>query len=103
MAADDADVDSAYAESVYSETTSLSSSIFDYQYENGRRYHSYKAGQYFAPNDEREQQRLDLLHHVQSMVLGGELYKAPVQNPQRVLDLGTGTGLWCALTRSENK
>jgi hypothetical protein len=94
--ADDRDVDSAYAESIgdYSESTSAASSVFDHQYENGRRYHSYKAGQYFAPNDEQEQERLDLLHHVQSMVLGGELYRAPIEEPQRVLDVGTGTGIW---------
>jgi hypothetical protein len=94
--ADDRDVDSAYAESIgdYSESTSVASSVFDHQYENGRRYHSYKAGQYFAPNDEQEQERLDLLHHVQSMVLGGELYRAPIEEPQRVLDVGTGTGIW---------
>jgi trans-aconitate methyltransferase len=92
----DDDHDSAYAESIgaFSESTSLSSSVFNYEYENGRRYHSYKAGQYFAPNDEREQERLDLLHHVQSMVLGGALFKAPVVNPQRILDIGTGTGIW---------
>lgn len=97
--AEESDVDSAYAESVgaYSESTSLSSSVFDYKYENGRRYHSYKAGQYFAPNDEQEQGRLDLLHHVQSMVLGGELYKSPIQDPQRILDIGTGTGIWFAI------
>ncbi|CAG7957853.1 unnamed protein product [Penicillium nalgiovense] len=28
------------------------------------------------------------------MLLKGELLKAPVKDPQRVLDLGTGTGLW---------
>jgi len=29
------------------------------------------------------------------MLLGGELYLAPIpENPQRVLDLGTGTGIW---------
>ncbi|KAL2424331.1 Methyltransferase pytC [Exophiala dermatitidis] len=90
----DSDADSAYGDSVFSETTSLSSSVFDYTYENGRRYHSFKAGKYFAPNDEQEQERLDLLHHVQSMVLGGELHRAPVENPQRILDIGTGTGIW---------
>ncbi len=90
----DADADSAYGDSLYSETTSLNSSFFEYQYENGRRYHSYKAGKYFAPNDDREQDRLDLLHHTQSLVLRGELYKAPLQGPQRVLDVGTGTGIW---------
>ena len=92
----DDDVDSAYggSEGGYSQTTSLASSAFEYEYENGRRYHSYKAGKYFAPNDEQEQERLDLLHHVQSMVLGGELHKSPLQEPQRILDIGTGTGIW---------
>ncbi|OAG41862.1 hypothetical protein AYO21_03865 [Fonsecaea monophora] len=101
--AGDGDNDSAYAESIgaYSENTSVSSSVFDFQYENGRRYHSYKAGQYFAPNDEQEQERLDLLHHVQSMVLGGELFRAPIETPQRILDIGTGTGIW-AIQMADN-
>ncbi|KAI1624378.1 S-adenosyl-L-methionine-dependent methyltransferase [Exophiala viscosa] len=92
--ANETDADSAYGDSIFSDTTSLSSSVMNYQYENGRRYHSYKAGKYFAPNDEREQERLDLLHHVQSMILGGELHRAPIENPQRILDIGTGTGIW---------
>lgn len=28
------------------------------------------------------------------MLLKGELFQAPIKNPKRVLDLGTGTGLW---------
>jgi ubiquinone/menaquinone biosynthesis C-methylase UbiE len=29
------------------------------------------------------------------MLLGGELYNAPIKSsPQNVLDLGTGTGIW---------
>jgi len=28
------------------------------------------------------------------MLLKGELHKAPVTNPQNILDLGTGTGIW---------
>lgn len=37
---------------------------------------------------------MDLLHHVYRMLLGGELHLAPItKNPQRVLDLGTGTGM----------
>ena len=46
------------------------------------------------PNDEGEQDRLDLYHHIFLLVLGGMLYTAPLQNPQRVLDVGTGTGIW---------
>ncbi|OJJ42351.1 hypothetical protein ASPZODRAFT_77129, partial [Penicilliopsis zonata CBS 506.65] len=46
------------------------------------------------PNDEDEQDRMDLMHHVYGMALGGDLHTAPINNPQRVLDLGTGTGIW---------
>jgi hypothetical protein len=42
-----------------SSTASLSSTIFAYEYENGRRYHAYKAGTYAIPNDETEQERYD--------------------------------------------
>ncbi|TGO43965.1 hypothetical protein BCON_0686g00010 [Botryotinia convoluta] len=46
------------------------------------------------PND-REKQVMDLLHHVYNLVLDGELHLAPIsKQPQRVLDLGTGTGIW---------
>ncbi|KAJ5656700.1 hypothetical protein N7507_008650 [Penicillium longicatenatum] len=62
--------------------------------DNGRRYHSYHEGEYVLPNDEQEQDRLDLSHHIYLMLLKGELHRAPVKDPQRVLDIGTGTGIW---------
>ena len=37
-------------------STSLTSSIRDYAFENGRRYHKYREGQYQFPNDEPEQE-----------------------------------------------
>ena len=43
----DADATSDY-ESVKSDTTSVTSSIFDYVFENGHSYHAYKAGQYVS-------------------------------------------------------
>ncbi|KAJ6012400.1 hypothetical protein N7522_002755, partial [Penicillium canescens] len=63
---------------------------------NGRRYHLYHAGEYLLgkPNDEMEQDRLDLTHHIYLMLLNGALHLAPVKTPARVLDLGTGTGIW---------
>ncbi|KAL1968075.1 hypothetical protein VTN77DRAFT_2205 [Rasamsonia byssochlamydoides] len=92
-----ADSDSASADFVESASylTSLSESIRDYKYENGRRYHAYREGSYVLPNDEEEQDRMDLLHHIYLLILGGRLHLAPISpNPQRVLDLGTGTGIW---------
>jgi SAM-dependent methyltransferase len=47
------------------------------------------------PNDEIEQDRLDLHHHIYRLILGGPLYRAPIgKDPQRILDFGTGTGIW---------
>lgn len=40
---------------------------------------------------------LDLQHHMYDLMLDGKLYIAPVPKDQkihRVLDLGTGTGIW---------
>lgn len=33
-------------------------------------------------------------HHIYLMLLKGELYSAPIKDPKRVLDIGTGTGIW---------
>ncbi|CAG9953140.1 unnamed protein product [Clonostachys rosea f. rosea IK726] len=109
-----ADDDSAYAgsEGSGSYQTSLASSIVNYKYENGRRYHAFRAGTYFLvcylpylpegnqaeiqqPNDDTEQDRMDLVHHIYRLLLGGKLFLAPItDSPHRVLDLGTGTGIW---------
>ncbi|TAQ87970.1 hypothetical protein B7494_g3709 [Chlorociboria aeruginascens] len=64
-------------------TATVRSSIYDYVVENGRTYHRYKAGTYLLPNDISEQERLD-----------NRLSIAPIPPPQRVLDIGTGTGIW---------
>ena len=47
VAESDGDSDSAYGSDLESETSSLHSSIFDYRYENGRRYHAYREGAYW--------------------------------------------------------
>ncbi|KAL3422374.1 methyltransferase [Phlyctema vagabunda] len=89
------DADSSLGSDISSTSTSLTSSIRDYKYENGRRYHAYREGEYVLPNDEKEQDRMDLHHHVFRLSLGGLLYRSPLpKTPQRVLDLGTGTGIW---------
>ncbi|OQV10633.1 Methyltransferase domain-containing protein [Cladophialophora immunda] len=86
--------DSALGEDVYSDDETVTSSVFRYPEENGRRYHAYKDGAYLFPNDEPEQDRLDLQHQISLHVGNGELYHAPVENPGEILDIGTGTGIW---------
>lgn len=93
---DDEDNDSALGSDLSILTESVRSSVYNYRYENGRRYHAFGKSDYLLPNDEPEQQRLDLLHHIFKMVLNGALYTAPIDPAglQRVLDVGTGTGIW---------
>lgn len=54
------------------------------------------------PNDGVEQERLDLQHHSFKVYLDGKLHMAPLQNPRRVLDIGTGTGIWAVEFAQEN-
>ena len=83
--------ESQYDERSY--TTSIASSITDYKYEHGRRYHAYQEGRYLLPNDENEQNRMDLQYHAMRLAFEDKPFFAPVNNPKRVLDAGTGTGL----------
>jgi hypothetical protein len=63
------------------------------------------------PNDEDEQARLgdlplsnlsgignsnilDLQHHLFRMTMDDKLFLAPLSNPQNVMDIATGTGIW---------
>jgi ubiquinone/menaquinone biosynthesis C-methylase UbiE len=78
-----------------SDTTSLASSIYKYRFENGRRYHAYKEGEYWGPNDEKHNDQLDIGHHMFLLILDDKLFLSPIsKNPQSVLDVGTGTGIW---------
>lgn len=46
------------------------------------------------PNDEEEQERLDLMHHLFLLSYDGELYRAPIpKTVGRTLDIGCGTGI----------
>ncbi|KAG5657854.1 hypothetical protein KAF25_007887 [Fusarium avenaceum] len=92
------DGDSSIGSSIASTSESLRSSILDYRKENGRTYHRYKDGKYNLPNDDLEKQRLDLQHNMIILMLDNRLGMAPPNNPganvKRVLDVGTGTGIW---------
>lgn len=45
-----------------SEITSLRSSITNYVYENGRRYHGFREGAYWGSNDEKAMDAMDILY-----------------------------------------
>lgn len=47
-----------------------------------------------APLHQSELDRLDLQHHMLTMLFGGKLHLAPLNEPKKILDLGTGTGIW---------
>ncbi|WQF81620.1 Putative S-adenosyl-L-methionine-dependent methyltransferase superfamily [Colletotrichum destructivum] len=75
--------------------SSLRSSILDYRRENGRTYHRMSDGKYAFPNDELEQDRLDLTHHLWGLTWDGNICNSPKKDgAKRVLDVGTGTGVW---------
>ncbi|KAL8811600.1 MAG: hypothetical protein Q9200_001659, partial [Gallowayella weberi] len=44
--------------------------------------------------DDQELERIDIKHHVSLLLAGGNLHLAPLHNPRRILDIGTGTGIW---------
>ncbi|CZR69130.1 uncharacterized protein PAC_19030 [Phialocephala subalpina] len=81
-------------DSVRTASTSLASSVRDYVFENGRRYHKFREGSYNFPNDESEQDREDMTHALVTSFCH-RLHFAPIGiNPQNILDMGTGTGIW---------
>ncbi|KIX97333.1 uncharacterized protein Z520_06785 [Fonsecaea multimorphosa CBS 102226] len=89
------ELDSAYGEDTASETVSLTSSITKYRFENGRRYHAYNDGAYWGPNDDAQNDQLDIAHHIFFLLFDNKLFQAPIgSSPQEVLDVGTGTGIW---------
>ena len=61
----------------------------------GRTYAAYGKHFYGLPIDEQEQDRNDLQHAKFCLMYDGKLHLAPiVSEPQRILDLGTGSGIW---------
>ncbi|KAH8884102.1 S-adenosyl-L-methionine-dependent methyltransferase [Thozetella sp. PMI_491] len=91
-APEDDDTDSAQGDSA-SSTASLSSSVLRYRTINGRQYHSERGNaEYWASNDEVQNESLDIIHHVLTLCLEGKLHRAPLgDDVQKVLDVGTGT------------
>ncbi|KAJ4268951.1 hypothetical protein NW762_003022 [Fusarium torreyae] len=93
---DDPDDDDCSARgSAASMTVSLSSSVLNYRKLYGRTYENTESAEYWAPNDEQQNEGLDLVHNALFLVLDDQLFLAPIgEHPKRVLDIGTGTGIW---------
>lgn len=85
--------DSGYDEG-YLSTESIASSIYEHEEENGRTYHSFRRGKYVMPNDEGEQERMDIHYHGVRLVLDDKHFICPLRDPKAILDIGTGTGIW---------
>ncbi|CAI4213254.1 unnamed protein product [Parascedosporium putredinis] len=73
-------------------TTSVTSSVYAHTIEHGRRYRSFKNGRYPVPDDDIEQNREDMKHAMLLELTDGALHYAPIgDDPQLILDIGTGT------------
>ncbi|RXG47272.1 hypothetical protein VDGE_07094 [Verticillium dahliae] len=82
---------SADVESLRESTASLRSSILEYRNINGRHFQSSTTTDYWAPTDEKHIEG----HQYMLLLMDNKLYNAPIgNNPQRILDIGTGTGIW---------
>ncbi|TVY84034.1 Secondary metabolism regulator [Lachnellula suecica] len=78
-------------------TRSLYESDVLYTMINGRRY----CKDYCQPNDEEEQTRCQILHGVFLYLLDQKLTTVPLNNPHKILDIGTGTGEWAMALADE--
>ncbi|KAL6406082.1 hypothetical protein AUP68_10644 [Ilyonectria robusta] len=79
------------------DSASLSDSVQTFPEEFGRTYHAYRAGSYAFPNDNPEQERLELQGECIKRLMDDRLYFAPLsasKPPRAILDLATGVGDW---------
>jgi len=90
----DAPDNDSLANSEATSTQSITSSVLRFRELHGRTYQNYEGAEYWQPNDEKQNDGLDLQHHMMLLLAENRLFRSPLENPQSVLDVGTGTGLW---------
>ncbi|KIL83822.1 hypothetical protein FAVG1_12972 [Fusarium avenaceum] len=92
---DDSRSDCSHQDDASSCCTSLTPSVFDYEHSYGRRFHAYLGGRYPLPNDEGEQCRELVEHLLMEQLMDGRHFLSDIgDDPQRIIDLGTGNGAW---------
>jgi hypothetical protein len=83
----DDDTDSSYGEGdTASSTASLSTSILEYRTLHGRTFHSDKNtdAQYWTPNDAKQMEASDIIHHCITLAQEGALFRAPLKDDIQV-------------------
>jgi len=74
-------------------STSLASSVEDYTFENGRRYHKFHEKYYHFPNNNPEQEK-EIIAHTMILYLYDQLHFTLIKiNLQIILDINTRTGI----------
>ncbi|KAK0649288.1 S-adenosyl-L-methionine-dependent methyltransferase [Cercophora newfieldiana] len=91
----DCDIASLHAE------PSLHGSVLQFREIHGRTYHNFGSTEYWGPNDNDQNDGLDLHHQALLILNDGKLFRSPLENPQAILDVGTGTGLWAVQVADE--
>ncbi|KAK0611407.1 S-adenosyl-L-methionine-dependent methyltransferase [Immersiella caudata] len=80
---------------------SLHGSALQYREIHGRTYHNFGNTEYWGPNDNAQNDGLDLHHQAVLLLNDGKHFRSPVENPQAILDVGTGTGVWAVEVADE--
>ncbi|KAL5598872.1 hypothetical protein BROUX41_003807 [Berkeleyomyces rouxiae] len=90
------DDDSAFMNESEMNRASLTSSMLNYRQVHGRTYQNFtETSEYWGPNDEQQNEGLNLTHNMFHVLMDGKLFNAPIgDNPENVIDVGTGTGVW---------
>lgn len=88
--------DEDYASSISTDyASSIATSIRHGKYQYGRTYSNYGKYDYGLPIDEQEHDRNDLQHYKFYLLRNDQHYVSGLgDNPQSILDLGTGSGIW---------
>ncbi|KZL66760.1 UMTA methyltransferase, partial [Colletotrichum tofieldiae] len=78
------------------QTVPLDNAFLETVMYQGREYQRYAVdnGAYFAPIDEDEVERLQIMHAVLSIVFENQLLFPPITRPRRILECGFGAGDW---------